>query len=126
MSFTYREQSVFEESLDEAKAREAVDILEKAYPGHPWRVGFQGHILTLHHSEITEYIQIMGAFAKGFCYSINWNNYPDAKVFKQEVLEGGGKLLEAFGLPRTKWDGSPVKFPHGLFSQQVGVLQNGD
>ena len=120
------ESGILNEALDVAKAKEAAQILEDTYPGHPWRVGYQGHVLTIHHDEITDYIRIMGRFAKGFCYTINWNAFPDAKVFKDEVKEAGGKLLEAFGLPRGHWNGTPCTFPFGLFTQQVGVLQNGD
>jgi hypothetical protein len=120
------EAGLLNESLDAAKAKEAAKILEDTYPGHPWRVDYRGHMLMVQHAEIDDYIQIMGRFAKGFCYSINWQQYTDAKVFKAEVKEAGGKLLEAFGLPRGKWVGLPCQFPFGLFSQKVGVLQNGD
>jgi len=119
------EAGVLSEALDAAKAKEAAKILEDAYPGHPWRVGYQGHILTVHHDEITEYVKMMGRYAKGFCYSVNWQHFTDAKVFRHEIITAGGKLLEAFGLPRGRWSGLPCQFPHGLFTQEVGVLQNG-
>lgn len=120
----HRESSILAETLDAAKATEAAGILETAYPGHPWRVGYQGHVITIHHDQVEQWVKAQfREFGRGFCYSINWNNYPDAKVFKQQVLKGGGAMLEGFGIPRGKWVGVEPRYIPGVFTQVRGVFE---
>jgi len=124
--FAKHSPGVLDEVWDAEMARRAADILGREYPGHPWVVGYQGQALHVRHSEIDAYIApLMRQYAKGLCYTVKHQDTDDPKVFRQMVLEAGGKMLEAFNIPRTKWIGVEPTFPWGLFTQKVGVLNNG-
>lgn len=120
------ENGLIDDIEDAEAAKRMAHLLGRYYPGHPWIVGYQGHVLVIRHDAIDQYIgALMRQYAKGFCYVVKHHDHPDPKTFQRAAIEAGGKMLEAFGYPRGKWDGREPSFPFGLFNQKVGVLSNG-
>lgn len=78
--------------------------LQKEYPNHPWIVGFQGRSLVIRHLSIASEVHRMIG-REGFASLLPRNKLGSPKEIRKTVMEFGGSLLEAFGLPRGPWDG---------------------
>ncbi len=80
------------------------DELQKAYPNHPWIIGFQGGALVIRHLAIaSEVSRVIGK--EGFASLLPRNKLGTPKEIRKSAIEFGGQLLEAFSLPRGPWDG---------------------
>jgi hypothetical protein len=85
-------------------AREVGDALQKAYPDHPWIVGFQGASIVVRHMAIADCVhQLTGK--EGFAAALPHSALRTPGEVRRSATMMGGQLLEAFGLPRGKWDG---------------------
>jgi len=98
------------ESLDLQKAHEVASTLEKHYPNHPWLVSFQGRVLVVRHLAISDCVRVDGG-RDGFGFVLkHLDSYSSSDLAKNAVM-AGGQMLEAFGLPRGRWDGTEPKLP---------------
>lgn len=80
------------------------EVLQKAYPNHPWIVGFQGQGLVIRHLAIaSEVSRVIGR--EGFSTLLPREKMGTPKQLKHAAVTFAGELLEAFGLPRGPWDG---------------------
>lgn len=94
--------------IDEASDRDLAlyigDELQRAYPNHPWIVGFQGRSLVIRHLSIaSEVARVIGR--EGFASLLPREKLGTPKEIKHSVLMFAGEMLEAFQLPRGPWDG---------------------
>lgn len=97
-----------DEVSDMELALEIGAILQKAYPNHPWIVGFQGRSLVIRHLAIaSEVTRVIGR--EGFSTLLKPGT---PKQMGHIAVMAAGELLEAFGLPRGPWDGTPPTVPH--------------
>jgi hypothetical protein len=93
-----------EEASNLALAKEVGDALQKAYPDHPWIVGFQGPSIVIRHMAIADCV--MQAVGKeGFAAALPHSRLRTPTEIMDSAVRMGGQLLEAFGLPRGRWDG---------------------
>ena len=93
-----------DEASDLALAQVIGQALNKAYPDHPWIVGFQGRGLVIRHlSSAGEVARVLGR--EGFSALLPREKLRTPKQIAATATEFGGQMLEAFGLPRGKWDG---------------------
>jgi hypothetical protein len=100
------------ESLDLQKAREVAHTLEKIYPGHPFLVSFQGRVLVVRHMLISALVR--SALGRdGFGFVLKHLESHSASDLAHSAMVAGGQMLEAFGLPRGKWDGRAPTVPSG-------------
>jgi len=91
-------------------ARRIGDALCKLYPDHPWMVSFQGRGLVIRHLAIANAVALeLGR--EGFSSLLPRDKLGTYGEMMHSVMQFGGELLEAFGLPRGKWDGSPPIVP---------------
>lgn len=98
------EQGDLDEASDMQLAQYIGDELQKAYPNHPWIISFQGRALVIRHLAIaSEVARIVGR--EGFSSLLPREKLGTPKQIRHTVIEFGGALLEAFGLPRGAWDG---------------------
>jgi hypothetical protein len=106
-----------EEAHDKELARRIGDALCRIYPDHPWMVSFQGEGLIIRHLAIANAMAIeLGR--EGFCSLLPRDKLGTYGQMMLEVMRFGGELLEAFGLPRGKWDGrAPIVPDHWKFKQ---------
>lgn len=80
------------------------EALNKAYPDHPWLVGFQGGHIVVKHLAIEDAVH--GAIGKrGFSCALSYDRLTTHKQVSDSAIRMGGQLLEQFRLPRGKWDG---------------------
>jgi hypothetical protein len=89
--------SVDAESIEmEHKAKEVATLLCKAYPDHPWMVGWApGMTLVVKH---------MAGDAR-YGYTIDGGKGFTPKALAHMAMLAGGELLERMGLPRGRWNG---------------------
>lgn len=126
MAVVQLQPSILDERADRAAAMEVWRVLCKQYPAHPWVVGWVSHVVTVQHADIDAYIKpLMRHYAKGFLYSIRYVDYPAVSQLRHQAVLAGGRMLEAFGYERGKWDGmAQPQYPVGLFTQKVGLFAN--
>jgi hypothetical protein len=112
------EQGDADEASDRDLALQIGEALNKAYPDHPWTVGFQGRNLVIRHLSIaSEVHRVIGQ--DGFASLLPRNKLGTPKEVAQSAIEFGGELLEAFGLKRGKWDGTlPIVPASWVYKQQ--------
>jgi hypothetical protein len=107
-----------DESLDQAKAAEVLRRLHSHYPGHPWRVDFQGRALVIRHEDITLVMRYYGCDGVGRVLK-HIDSY-SATHLADEAMRHGGEMLEQFGLPRACWGQNvPVPDPVILKDMQI-------
>jgi hypothetical protein len=90
---------------DASLAKDCMEILCKAYPGHPWHVYVAGGVIVIKHMRISAkwgQVQHYGELAH------------DAKKRKHAMLFAGGELLESAGLIVGVDDGRPVQAVDGI------------
>ena len=93
-----------EESSNLELAQAVGVALNQAYPDHPWIVGFQGETIVVRHMAIADCVmQLTGK--EGFAAALPHSALRTHSEIKRSATMMGGQLLEAFGLPRGKWDG---------------------
>jgi len=99
-----------DEISDMELAMEIGALLQKQYPNHPWIVGFQGRSLVIRHLGIaSEVARVIGR--EGFASLLPREKLGTPKEVSRSVMMFAGELLEAFGLPRGPWDGTPPVVP---------------
>jgi hypothetical protein len=91
-------------------AQKVGDALNKAYPNHPWVIGFQGGGIVVRH------LAIAGAVAntigkEGFSSLLPKHRLGTPDEIRDSCITFGGELLEAFDLPRGAWDGREPTVP---------------
>jgi len=93
---------------DEASAKELAiavgEALQKAYPDHPWLVGFQGGHIVVKHMAIEDAVQ-EAIGKRGFSAALPYSKLTTHKQVSESAVRMGGMLLEQFKLPRGRWDG---------------------
>jgi hypothetical protein len=100
-----------DEGTDEDWAGAISQALDAHYPGHPWIVAFQGKALILRHVEIAHAV-MMATGKSGFGSVLPPHRYGTRKEAIASAVKGAGEMLEAFGMPRGKWnEGTPPKVP---------------
>lgn len=102
-----------DEAHDLYKAREVNKTLEQHYPGHPWRVSFQGRVLVVRHAEINEFVRD-NLGRDGFGFVIKHAQAFSATKLAHDAMVAGGQMLEAFGIPRGAWRAVPPSMPAGF------------
>src|SRR5271154_1211958 len=84
--------------------------LAKHYPDHPWEVSFQGGALIVRHkminAEVAAYLK-----REGFGMLLPKDKLDNPKEVTQSAIMAGGAMLELFGYPRGRWDGSDPIIP---------------
>lgn len=99
-----------DELSDMELALEVGKILQREYPNHPWIVGFQGRGLVIRHLGIaSEVARVIGR--EGFASLLPKDKLGTPKEITHSVVMFAGALLEAFGLSRGPWDGTPPVVP---------------
>lgn len=102
--FAVLEHGDADEASDQALAVHIGQVLQKAYPNHPWIIGFQGRGLVIRHLAIaSEVTRMIGR--EGFATLLPREKLGTPKEIAHSAVTFGGELLEAFGLPRGAWDG---------------------
>lgn len=100
------------ESHDLVKAQQVAATLEQHYPNHPWLVSFQGRVLVVRHLGISDLVRNeLGR--DGFGFVLKHLDSHSAGELAHNAMLAGGQMLEAFGLPRGKWDGTDPTVPAG-------------
>jgi hypothetical protein len=99
-----------EELTDMELAFRIGEALNKLYPDHPWLVGFQGQGLVIRHMAIANAVALeLGR--EGFAALLPREKLGTYKQTVETAMRFGGEMLEAFCLPRGKWDGRPPIVP---------------
>ena len=107
---TTLEQGDLDEASDLALAKQVGEALNKAYPNHPWVIGFQGRGLVIRHLAIAaEVTRMIGR--DGFSALLPRDKMGTPGQVTKTAREFGGQMLEAFGLKRGAWDGSLPTVP---------------
>ena len=79
----------------EFEARDIVNILSMAYPGHPWAVRVYDGGLFIKHL----------AFDGNWGMNLKFNDFShDAAVLRRDVIRNAGEWLERAGLARGRYD----------------------
>lgn len=90
---------------EETMAKNAMEILCGAYPGHPWHVNVKSGVLVIKHMRISQ----------KWGMALHYNKVGgDWVLLKRGVMVSGGELLERAGLLRGHSDGSPVLGVDGM------------
>jgi hypothetical protein len=99
------------ESLEQQKAREVGEALQRYYPDHFWVVSFQGQALIVRHMLISGLVKHqLGRDGFGFVTNASGKT---PKKLAHEAMIAGGQMLEAFGMPRGAWKGEDPVLPAG-------------
>ena len=99
-----------DELSDEELAFRIGYALCNLYPDHPWLVSFQGRGLVIRHLAIaSEVARVLGR--EGFASLLPREKLGTYHQMVTTAMRFGGELLEAFSLPRSRWDGRPPTVP---------------
>ena len=110
-----------DEASDMFLAQQVGEALNKAYPNHPWVIGFQGRGLVIRHLSIaSEVARVIGR--EGFSSLLPREKLGTPKEVTHTAMEFGGQLLEAFGLPRGAWDGTLPVVPRAWVYRKEGAF----
>jgi hypothetical protein len=104
------EEGTPQELSDMEVAFRVGEALNKLYPDHPWLISFQGQGLVIRHMAIAQAVaEELGR--EGFASLLPREKLTTYRQTVDTAMRFGGELLEAFGLPRGKWDGRPPIVP---------------
>jgi len=99
------------------------EALNKAYPDHPWLVGFQGGHIVVKHLAIEDAVH--AAIGKrGLSCALPYDRLTTHKQVSDSAVRMGGQLLEQFNLPRGKWDGRDPMVP-GYYDRSTPFKRKG-
>jgi hypothetical protein len=90
------------ERTDNEWALEIAQALDKAYPGHPWLVSFQGGALIVRHIEIAHAV-MMKTGRSGFGSVLPPHRMESRKAVVESAVKNAGEMLECFRMPRGAW-----------------------
>jgi hypothetical protein len=93
-----------DEQSDMAIAMQVGDALQRHYPDHPWVVSVQGKAIIIRHLAIAAEVAAK-IHREGFGAVLPKDKLGTPKEITRSAVTFGGQLLEAFQLPRGKWDG---------------------
>ena len=97
-----------DEVSDMELAQRVGDALNRSYPDHPWMISVQGRGIIVRHLAIANAVA-MEIGREGFGSLLPREKLGTHSQVTETVMRFGGELLEAFDLPRGKWDGrTPV------------------
>ena len=109
-----------DESYDETLALEVAQALDRHYPGHPWIVTFQARGLFLRHIDIANAVTFKTG-KNGFGSLLPQHRMESRKQVIASAVRFAGELLEAFGMPRGRWDpAQPARCPDWKRGQTGG------
>lgn len=113
-----------EDEVSAVELAKAVGIaLQKAYPDHPFLVGFQGGHIVVKHLAIEDAVH--AAIGKrGFSCALPYDRLTTHKQVSDSAIRMGGQLLEQFKLPRGKWDGRDPVVP-GHYDRRTPFRRKG-
>ena len=92
-----------DERDEEVWGLEVMQALDRHYPGHPWMVSFQGGALIIRHLEIAHAV-MMKTGKNGFGSVLPPHRQGSKKALVESAVRGAGEMLEAFRMPRGRWD----------------------
>lgn len=101
-----------DEQSDMAIAKQVGDALQRHYPDHPWVISVQGRAIIVRHLAIAAEVAAK-IHREGFGSVLPKDKLGTPKEIAKSAVRFGGELLEAFGLPRGKWDGRDPVCPAG-------------
>lgn len=109
------EQGEFDakELTDVGIAIEVGKALNAHYPDHPWVISVQGGGLVVRHLAIAGAVA-MKTGREGFASLLPRDKLGTPASIALTAVRFGGELLEAFGLPRGRWDGREPVVPEGI------------
>lgn len=93
-----------DEQSDMQIAMQVGDALNKHYPDHPWVISVQGRAIIIRHLAIAAEVAAK-IHREGFGAVLPKDGLGTPKEITASAVSFGGQLLEAFQLPRGKWDG---------------------
>lgn len=98
-----------EEVTESFWALEIAQALDKHYPGHPWRVDFQGGALVVRHDQISWAVALRTG-RRGFGTLLPPHRFGTLGEAVRKAVTGAGEMLECFSMPRGRWqeDRPPV------------------
>jgi len=105
-----------DEQSDMAIAKQVGDTLQRHYPNHPWVISVQGRALIVRHLAIAAEVAAK-IHREGFGSVLPKDKLGTPKQIRRTAVKFGGELLEAFQLPRGKWDGRDPICPAGWTRQ---------
>lgn len=85
-------------------AMQVGDALNQHYPYHPWVVSVQGRAIIIRHMAIAAEVAAR-IHREGFGSVLPADKLGTPREIVRSAVRFGGELLEAFSLPRGKWDG---------------------
>ena len=86
-------------------AKESLEYLFGAYPGHKWTVGVRGGVIIVKALNVSSI----------WCYVVPFSQVKhDAAVFKRKVIHAGGEVLERARLERGASTGQVVDKVDGI------------
>lgn len=95
----------WEHDCDETFAKNVMQVLLDAYPGHPWHVNVTGGVIVLKHMRVSPKWGMVLHYMK-----VNG----DAERLKHGVLIAGGELLERAGEKRGTFDPHRIRAVEGI------------
>jgi hypothetical protein len=98
------EQGDPDEQSDMQIAKWVGAALQRHYPDHPWVVCVQGRAIIVRHLAIAAEVAAR-IHREGFGSVLPKDKLGTPKEIVRSAVRFGGELLEAFQLPRGKWDG---------------------
>jgi hypothetical protein len=98
------EQGDADEQSDMHIAKQIGDALQRHYPDHPWIVSVQGRAIIIRHLAIAAEVAAK-IHREGFGAVLPKDALGTPKQIVRSAIQFGGQLLEAFSLPRGRWDG---------------------
>jgi hypothetical protein len=114
---TVMERGDPEEASQLVLAQNVGDALNKAYPNHPWVIGFQGGGIVVRHLVIAAEVErVIGK--GGFASLLPKEKLGTPKEVMKTAVEFGGQLLETFGMKRGAWHGEQPIVPGWKRGQQ--------
>jgi hypothetical protein len=100
----------WDDEVDEQMAKNAMQLLSQAYPGHPWHVHVGQGILSIKHMKMSGKMGMVLHYKKVA---------GDADALKRGVVFSGGELLERAGISRGTYNGQVIKSVEGILQKDM-------